>query len=477
MIKITPPGSYDFGEEASRLIKVSSAGLRGSDLSAFVKRAGHELADAVKKMAFAPGEVPIHALAMSAHEAGGANRNADTWYEEDLRKDHHTFEKYARFFRDHRNGDPAKSYGLIKKSYYNPEMKRVELIIALNGTKEAADRNGGLVADKEINTLEKGDELPGSMSTKIAKDICLCCGNESRTRAEYCDESTCSHGGMKKHAGRVCDDGQVVCVSNHGNKFFDWSAVYRPADRTAYVLGKVASFGEPIVSGAELAEILGVTAPDTVLVDGNPLTGVDTLARIKIAREQAAREASLVDASWARAFHTDVRPELTDLHHIEPSDRAAALKALGREKIALSLSEWVALTTGAPAEKCASCAAAVRPTLAHAYQELLASPDLSSVLRSAALPGTEPPPRLTKWASAQAAGRSVELVDMQRRVWQAALRGTTTVPLTKTAGHTTEAIREIARHYAAYQVEFLYNLQKNPNDVLTPELLIHQNRS
>ena len=38
MIKVITPHSKDFGESVSSLIKVSSKGLVGSDLSSFVKR-------------------------------------------------------------------------------------------------------------------------------------------------------------------------------------------------------------------------------------------------------------------------------------------------------------------------------------------------------------------------------------------------------------------------------------------------------
>ncbi len=158
MIKEIDPAAYDFDAPISRMIGVSSRGLRGSDLSVMIKRAGVLFADKIRKMEFSPGEVPIHMIALGATELYGCNRNGDGFSKYACQKYHDTFVKHARFYRNHINKDQKKSYGIIKASSYNEEMHRVELIVALNGTKEAAEKNGGLVADRELEKIESGDE-------------------------------------------------------------------------------------------------------------------------------------------------------------------------------------------------------------------------------------------------------------------------------------------------------------------------------
>lgn len=140
MIKVIQPHSQEFSEPVAALIKVSSRGIIGHDKQAFVKRAGAEFAEKASTIKFAKDEIPVHLIAIGATEDYGPNRNGDGFTRECCRNYHHTFEKFARFYRDHANKNPAKSFGIVKASYYNEPMKRIELICALNGSKEAAEK-------------------------------------------------------------------------------------------------------------------------------------------------------------------------------------------------------------------------------------------------------------------------------------------------------------------------------------------------
>lgn len=162
--KIINLDDYHYDDQVAKIIKISNRGLRGNDLSDFIKRANHELAHAVKKMAFHKGEVPIHLIALGTTESVGPNRNFDGFTTDSCRKYHHTFVKHAKFYRHHKNKDPLKSYGIIKHSSFNEEMQRIELIVALNATKEAAEKNKGLIADEELEKLASDDTFPVSMS-------------------------------------------------------------------------------------------------------------------------------------------------------------------------------------------------------------------------------------------------------------------------------------------------------------------------
>lgn len=164
MLKIVTADSWPFNEPAMQLVKFSSRGLRGSDLDSLVKRAGHAFANQLMDYRPQPGEIPVHMLAMGSTEAYGPNRNGDGFKEATCRRFHDTFVKSAKVYRHHKNTDPKISYGTVKCSTYNESMRRVELLLLLNATKEAAEKNDGFVADQEIEKLARGEDIPGSMA-------------------------------------------------------------------------------------------------------------------------------------------------------------------------------------------------------------------------------------------------------------------------------------------------------------------------
>lgn len=171
MLKVVPPDSWDFSVPPVALVKSSRAGLVGADYHALLDRSGHPLAQWVRENPPPPGEVYVHQIAMGSTERYGGNRNADEYSHRMLLRDHPTFEKFARAYREHRNTDPRRSYGVVRKAYYNPVVQRVELITGLNATKEAADRNGGLIADYELDDLESGRDYAVSMSCFPAGEL------------------------------------------------------------------------------------------------------------------------------------------------------------------------------------------------------------------------------------------------------------------------------------------------------------------
>lgn len=168
-IKFTSPYGWDFNDEPTQLIKVSSRGLIGNDRSDFIKRASHSFLPAIDNIKLAEGQVPVHLLALGATERIGPNRNGDGFSEKVCRERHDTFTKFAKFFRNHKNkpakGDPH--YGQVKLSAYNEDMGRVELLVLLNGNEKVAKENGGLVADVELHKLANGESFPVSMACVV----------------------------------------------------------------------------------------------------------------------------------------------------------------------------------------------------------------------------------------------------------------------------------------------------------------------
>ena len=217
MEKIIPVGSWDFQMEPTSLIKIASNGLAGADRRAFLEKRAVDnvFADMVSKIALHPGEIPIHTIAIGATEAYGPNRNGDGFDEATCMKQAATFvgkplkdwtkeaHNGARFFRHHKNKDPQVSYGYVKAAAYNPRMRRIELLLIGNGTKEAADRNGGFVMpDSTRELLENGKDMPGSMACKVAYDVCLYAGSLIETRQGLKPIETISKGEIvRTHTG------------------------------------------------------------------------------------------------------------------------------------------------------------------------------------------------------------------------------------------------------------------------------------
>jgi len=225
-------------------IKVSSRGLVGADRIAFEKRAsGFDIDRILEKRK--PGEVLLHVIALGCDEFYGPNRNGDAFTKEACRKYHRTFVKYARWFREHDHHNPKRSYGRVLDSRFNERLGRIELIVALNGTKEAAKANKGRVATIELEKLARGEDIPVSMACKVDYDVCSGCGNKAKSREEYCTADMCKYGGCKENLGKTFSDGHTLRVFNPEPLFFDISYVAEPANRIAYTIGRLKTASAP----------------------------------------------------------------------------------------------------------------------------------------------------------------------------------------------------------------------------------------
>ena len=173
------------------------------------------------------------------------NKNADYFSKQANQDYHNTFVTNGHVYKNHCNKDPKKASGTIKHSAHNEKMSRVELIVSLDNDKW----------ENELQKVASGEDIYFSMACKIPFDTCSICDNKSKTTMEYCDH-------MKKQAGQILEDGRQVYVDNPNPTFFDISGVFRPADRIAYNLQKVAS-DKLIITGADLAKEAGLCSMST----------------------------------------------------------------------------------------------------------------------------------------------------------------------------------------------------------------------
>jgi len=284
MLKITDPSQYTRGEPITSLVPTTSYGIDREWLRKYASARSDRFKD-IKPSS--KNHSLIHVVAMTASEATGNNRNADYWPEtskhieladpdakEIVRGDgrrmkktaenwtdrinkglietHKTFLKGA-VYRDHKNqpkkGD--KRHGDIRAVEYDPEMRRVDALTEV--------RNDDKDWIKDIETLDKGGDIPWSMASNVEHDVCSNCGNKARTRKDYCE---C----LKHNMGQMLKSGHVVCAINENPDFFDLSKVGKPADRLAWSMRKLASDGQV----EDPNSFGGLTVPLSVLAESQP---------------------------------------------------------------------------------------------------------------------------------------------------------------------------------------------------------------
>jgi hypothetical protein len=228
-----------------------------------------------------PGKTYVHILALGAGDYYGANLNNDHFPWQGLQHDHtktahphmHGYKTFlnAHAFAHHMNKDPEKAYGDVLVSVLNTKMKRVELIVAID--EEKCIRNGG---QRTLEKIKAGEYPSTSMGCRVPFDVCSICGHKAKYRSEYCQHT-------RENMGKIMADGRKVFVYNPYPRFFDISFVFIGADRTSFVLEKVANLqalnavGSAIGSGAAKAatdgNILGQIGKAVGAVNKSPLAG------------------------------------------------------------------------------------------------------------------------------------------------------------------------------------------------------------
>lgn len=381
MLKVVFPHSFsNLGGPVARLVDLHRGGI---DRDWMQKRAAvmtKELATIRPEK----GHSFIHLISMGAMEFSGSNRNGDAFNEKSakfelpepkkgtpkiitldggLMQYHKTFTKYAHVFKDHQNKSPELASGSVVAEAYNPDMRRGELIIKVADDKWAP----------ELEKLARGEDTPVSMSCRVPFDICSVCGNQAASRREYCDH-------LKYEMGQVKEGGYQVFAINDRPCFFDISSVFRPADRIAYSLQKVAADGTPpedFISSAEIADLWGITAPRAVLLDMSPRPVQEKLAAL----ERMAAMEKQIEAT-GRLYSPDI--DAAAPSSALPSDTAETLRsadwnglmgALGQANICLPVKDFFRLVLGNKYDSVAGEMDNVQSLLPGMFSRMLKSSD------------------------------------------------------------------------------------------------------
>lgn len=148
----------------------------------------------------------------------GPNKNGDYFPEEELLKTYETFND-AHTFKNHENKDIAKAIGPVISAKWNPELRTVEVL-------KAIDRK---LAPEIVRGFEKGYMTDVSMGCRVPYTCCSVCGNKARTAKEYCDH-------IRRYRMEFLPTGERVFEVNFSPKFHDSSVVLNGAERSAKAL-------------------------------------------------------------------------------------------------------------------------------------------------------------------------------------------------------------------------------------------------
>jgi len=211
---------FSFNEQSLRII---------DNPRSFIKSAASDSAcmktkDYLKTIKKEPGRTKLLALFLGAGEYYGSNKNGDWFSEADLKRCYPSFKKHGYLYKHHKNKDPEKKYGDIEFVTWNDAMKRVEGVFSMIDD----------LCHDELEKIENSEDIPVSMAAKLKYDVCSICGNKASKISDYCTH-------LKNDMNEIMPDGRKVYAINPNPIFFDISIVFRPADRTAYVLKKVAN--------------------------------------------------------------------------------------------------------------------------------------------------------------------------------------------------------------------------------------------
>lgn len=228
------------------------------------------------------------------------------------------------------NKDPKKAVGRILKAFWNPLMHRIEVL---------EDLDNGLAPDL-VEQIADGQYPAKSMGTRIKFDVCTVCGNMAPTRRHYCDH-------LKFEMCRLRDDGVRVGALNPSPRFFDSSWVLRPADRTAFMLKKVAEETRPyeLWSSSDLGDYVDHLHEKASAA--KKLAVIDKVVRGYPAAmvQSELPEAGLVEKYRQTTLPTVVQntPELNtqDLASLSNYNLADTLSALSRAGIVLTTPEFI----------------------------------------------------------------------------------------------------------------------------------------
>lgn len=301
-----------------------------------------------------PGRTIVLVIGLGSYEWWGLNRNGDGFPEQPYKvgvptrcgccgkgrdawvlpdecvQYHYQSYEQGNVFRHHVNKDPKKRIGKIIKAFWNPYMHRIEVLEDINNLK----------APDLVEQIADGQFPAKSMGCRIKFDVCTECGHMAPTRKHYCDHLKWTMGQLDPSSG------VRFGALNPAPRFFDSSWVIRPADRTGFLLKKVAyevqGFDSSVMG--ELVDTLNQKA-----AAANKLAVIDKVVR---GYPAAVVQGDLPEAGLIEKYRDTTLPSVVqctsqlshaDLSTLAPYKLPDILAALSRAGIILTTPEFVQL--------------------------------------------------------------------------------------------------------------------------------------
>jgi hypothetical protein len=456
--KIIRSGSFNMDEPAVTLLNTFS---KGFDKSQFEKTAAM-FDDRIKDIDIVPGKAYMHVISTGAQEYYGPNNNADGFNEGPRRHifpdpapgvektamlrggllEYHDrcFLKYGGVYKNHKNsrkgGTPS---GVVKFASVNPDMHRGELILELDLPAWSG----------EMEKLANNEAVYVSMGCSCPSDICSICGHEAFTRQQYCDH-------LKNNPLSLDKEGNQVYALSDVPLFHDISGVFRPADKIAFGLRKVAS---GVVTGAELAMLENLSTPLDITMGSLSKQAADKLSLLqKLAAIEkkilmkAEDECPLAEALKGMDGDDENVPEDV-LRRLSATDTPKVMKALSNRNVMLPLGMFMKIMTGGEFED-EDLIAAAKSKLPGVFSRMLEDDELSSKLSD----GSYEPGGCVEHTTAVDAERLVPHLSLDQEPLTMRITRMSVAPkvkvLIKTAS-SPAASNYVASEYAKYQLAYL----------------------
>jgi hypothetical protein len=328
--KIIHPDSFDFGMPTVALIDTYSKGFH---MDALHKRAA-EFDNSLNDIKRKDGYTYLHLITTGDSSTYGPNNNGDSFPESSFMfkpflnksaaavrmggglEEYHnkTFMEFGSVYKDHvnrhKNGTPS---GYIVKAAYNKEMHRGELIIGVNNEKWS----------KELQKVANEKPIYFSMAADVKSDCCSACGNRATRLSDYCDH-------LKNDMLAITKEGHQVYAINDKPLFHDISGVFKPADKIAFALRKVAS--DRIISSAELATLHG-RAPRVDIM--RKYAGVKSSKRVELLCKLAKMEKEIMAVTSDSPMNDLLSPFTGNNGHVDEFDDGTVKKLQGQDTGAL----------------------------------------------------------------------------------------------------------------------------------------------
>jgi hypothetical protein len=468
--KVIRAGSFDFGQPAVQMVERTMNGN--------IQKSAAEFAISLKDLKPKKNETLLHVITTGTMDTYGCNSNSDGFnrdhmdyvvpepeeggatvikLEGGLRKHHKSYRKTGQVYKNHKTSEEPS--GSIVDETFNEGLGRGELIISVNNDRW----------HNELENLSKGIAPNLSMGCGVAWDYCSLCGHKRASASDMCDH-------IRHHKLSMTPEGNQVFLINDKPMFNDISGVVIPADKISFVLRKVASENQPLLS-TELAELEGYTAPAIVM---DKIAGVrlDKLATLK---KLADIEKRILIGGDDVSLLGDAKEDIPgEVKRAVCKDMDKSLPLLKRKKIVLSPEEFLSILLAGRSES--SMISEVLPCLAHKLptlmSDMLQSPDLPELLQDGTYTGLDVNNGYLEGIMDKIVkSHSVDPEIMGHRLTRSALSNrprTTRIIIVKKAAAFSDNMQKVASYIANEYGKYLIAFSSGQNDFVQRQAVIRK---